>query len=225
MADLIEILESFNRKEMFFLVGEALGNRDFKLCDEFKSQLGAEVGVEIPCKDVFVATEYHLNWIHASLVLWHCQGKAQRVHRLQTEGALKDNKEDVDLLIAFRSGNGYHLIFVEAKGYETDGFAYFEKKQLESKVNRLEKILSPDGKEYEGIKSYYCLMSGYKPTNLGHQSWPTWDGQPLRWLKLPLPSERFYVNHNPSKPMIIKMTDVGNLRSFQLKKVVPKETD
>ncbi len=36
MMTLMEHLESFNRKERFFLVGNALGNPDFQLSTDFQ---------------------------------------------------------------------------------------------------------------------------------------------------------------------------------------------
>ena len=37
--DLVKLLERFNRKERFFLVGDALGNHDFCLSDDFRRRL------------------------------------------------------------------------------------------------------------------------------------------------------------------------------------------
>ena len=68
MATLLEYLESFNRKERFFLVGEALGNPAFRLSSDFRTRLGAVFGLAIP-NDALVAMDYHLDWIYASLVL------------------------------------------------------------------------------------------------------------------------------------------------------------
>ena len=73
MADLIGVLESFNRKERFFLVGQALGNPRFKLSRDFRTRLGKAVGLEengikIPA-NAFAAMDYHLDWVAASLFL------------------------------------------------------------------------------------------------------------------------------------------------------------
>ncbi len=48
MPDLIEILEQFNRKERFFLIGQALGNEDFPLSKSFREDLGDAIGIDIP---------------------------------------------------------------------------------------------------------------------------------------------------------------------------------
>lgn len=225
MADLIKILESFNRKESYFLLAQALGNPKFRLSRNFRLMLGKELGFdkegfEIP-PDAFVGMEYHLNWVHASLVLKYCNEVDDAVNHLRN-GAATGSKEDVDLLIAFPDDDGrrYHLIFIEAKGYETDGFAPFIKKQLVSKIKRLKKILGPNGTLFPNVESYVCLMSGYEPLNLNDKNWPTWRGHPLKWLELPLPCERYFVNYDPS---IIRMNYVGNVRTFQCKKVVPRK--
>ena len=41
MTTVIEYLESFNRKERFFLVGAALGNTQFQLGAAFRERVGA----------------------------------------------------------------------------------------------------------------------------------------------------------------------------------------
>lgn len=206
--DLINILESFNRKERFFLVAQALGQQDgagepaFNLSSDFQQKLYSKVGAPAPEEGerVFVAMDYHLNWVHASLVLAHYTDAEERVDRLDAE-AIKRNSEDVDLLVAFKDGTGdYHLIFVEAKGYDTDGLAGFKKSQLNSKVKqRLEEILNGGGvPKYANVKAYYCLASGYEPKNLKSDDWPKWYGEPIKWLELSLPEERLVVKYNAS---------------------------
>ena len=65
MKTLLEHLESFNRKELFFLVGNALGNPDFRLSAEFQMKLRESFGIQPP-NDAFVAMDYHLDWLHGS---------------------------------------------------------------------------------------------------------------------------------------------------------------
>ena len=66
MMTLMEQLESFNRKERFFLIGDVLGNRAFELSTDFRARLSEVFGIEPP-SGAFVAMDYHLDWIHASL--------------------------------------------------------------------------------------------------------------------------------------------------------------
>lgn len=208
MPDLIDILESFNRKERFFLVAQALGKPKFTLSREFRLELGEKVGltaqgIEIPT-DAFAAMDYHLNWVHASLVLAFADPK-ERVDLINTptvesveKKAAEQNQEDVDLLVAFKDDNGHHhLIFVEAKGYDANGFAGVDKGQLCSKVKRLRKIINPNGGSgYKNTKTYFCLMSGYKPQNLKSDDWPKWNEKPLHWMPLSLPEKRHVLNYS-----------------------------
>lgn len=68
MSTFIDNLDKLNRKERFFLIGMALGNPRFKLDPLFRQKLSEEFGVVIP-DNVFVAMDYHLNWIYAAAAL------------------------------------------------------------------------------------------------------------------------------------------------------------
>lgn len=201
MPDLIGILESFNRKERFFLVAQALGNPKFELSTGFREKLAEAVdlepGIEIPA-NAFAAMDYHLNWVHASLVLAHYADEQERITLLNNKGIVS-SQQDVDLLVAFKDVvNQYHLIFVEAKGYNTDGksdgLADFdtgrERKQLKSKACQLDTILKPHGSLYCDIKPHYCLMTRKKPVN-PPEPWG-------KWLKISLPRERLLVKYDSS---------------------------
>lgn len=58
MSAMIEFLDKLNRKERFFLIGKALGNKDFKLDGSFRQELSQAFGIEIPA-NAFVAMDYH----------------------------------------------------------------------------------------------------------------------------------------------------------------------
>jgi hypothetical protein len=66
--DLIDNLRKFNRKERFYLVGEALGNKNFKLGDRFIKRLESTINIKIP-KNAFAAMDYHLDWMELSIKL------------------------------------------------------------------------------------------------------------------------------------------------------------
>ena len=206
MADLIEILESFNRKERFFLLSQALGQCEdgkpkFKLDKGFQKSLSDKIGLAIPDK-AFMAMDYHLNWIHASLVLAHYSDTNVR-RTLLHNGAIKGNQEDADLLVAFNSeeDDKYHLLLVEAKAFRSDGYAPWLNSQLESKVERLRLIFNDNGDKYYDVVPHYCLTSHSPPQRLDTKSWPEWmrpyNGRPV-WLKLDLPPERLVVKYNGS---------------------------
>lgn len=224
MTDLIEILESFNRKERFFLIAQALNGRRnkpaFTLSDDFRQKLEQklELDFDIPA-DAFVAMDYHLNWVHASLVL-ACADEAERHSLLNLEGTTDDNQEDVDLLVAFKNTDErYHLIFIEAKAYDAKGFSAFEKSQLVSKVSRLEKIIRAGEKDRScEVETHFYLVSGYKPQNLKSDDWPKWNGKPIPWMRLSLPKKRHVLNYSDFS--IVEQEMVNNQKKFKSTKVV-----
>ena len=195
MDDLIDILESFNRKERFFLIAQALGQkRDnkpaFTLSDNFRRELEQKLGFdfEIPA-DAFVAMDYHLDWVAASLVKWKSvkAGKADKSTFLNPgQEVVEGNQEDIDLLVAFDCGGQYHLILIEAKAYQGKGYAGFDRSQLKSKSDRLDKIFDKAGQKYPGVTLYFCLMSQNKPTSQTPYEWP-WDEAP--WIPASLPDK------------------------------------
>ena len=80
MSAIIEYLRTFNRKERFFLVGTALGNPAFRFDSAFSERLGGTFALEVPA-DVFVAMDYHLDWIYARAYLSH-EGLGLLIERL-----------------------------------------------------------------------------------------------------------------------------------------------
>ena len=190
MDDLIDILESFNRKERFFLISHALSGRQenpaFTLSESFRQELGDKVGVCIPTEKVFVGMDYHLDWLQAGLVL---SSNIQEELFSNAGEVIKGTQEDIDLLVAFRQGAQYHLILVEAKAYTG-----WSNDQLKSKANRLREIFSDSGTKYDGVIPHFCLM-GPKSTNI-KVDFPGWmkpSGE-LLWIDLKLPNGRRQVN-------------------------------
>ncbi|MND75583.1 hypothetical protein D3C80_672090 [compost metagenome] len=66
--ELIKNLKSFNRKERFYLIGQMLGNPDFRMDDKQLNEISKLINVKIP-GEYFTAMDYHLDWIYASLFL------------------------------------------------------------------------------------------------------------------------------------------------------------
>ena len=185
MMTLVEQLESFNRKERFFLVGEALGNPAFQLSTDFRTRLSEAFGIEPP-SNAFVAMDYHLDWIHASLFLTQPENDVRAVHSNEKTVAT-GNQEDVDLLVAFEKGDITHLLLIEAKA--ATGWT---NKQTLSKAERLEKIFGADGAKYPQVQPYFGLMSPRHPERLKPHCWPAWmtrDGKEI-WFELKLPDGR-----------------------------------
>src|SRR5206468_72656 len=66
--DLVGLLRAFNRKERFMLVAWAVDRPTSLLGEDFRRSVQSQAHVVIP-QDAFAAMDYHLTWLHASLVL------------------------------------------------------------------------------------------------------------------------------------------------------------
>ena len=187
MSSVIEFLKAFNRKERFFLVADALGKPDFELSPEFKQKLERALGLRVP-NDAFVAMDYHLSWIYAAVVLG-----AEAIDlvaslgtvRENSEGLIRGNQEDVDLLVAYEDDQVTHLVVVEAKGVTgwTNG-------QMTSKATRLGLIFGQDGSRYPSIAPHFIITSPWRARDLRPAEWPKWMAPDsiIPWMPLPVRS-------------------------------------
>ncbi len=180
MTTLIEHLESFNRKERFILLNEALGEKTFRLDGGFRHALGQAAGVKVP-PDAFVAMDYHLDWIQMALYL---AANPSPPSPIPNSDLFKANQEDVDLLVAFDGDGTTHLILVEAK-METG----WTNKQLHSKAQRLRHIFGRDGPGSDLARPHFVLTSPQESQRVNTDTWPEWmapRGDPL-WVELKRP--------------------------------------
>lgn len=187
MSDLIELLESFNRKERFFLISQALGNS--QLSDDFRIKLSGAMGLTIP-QGAFIAMDYHLNWLTAALYAYEC-GNIDRIFDNPHQQVVKGNPEDTDLLVAFKDREQYHIVLVEAKGAKS-----WTNKQMQSKADRLTEIFGSGGDRYPGVVPHFCLSSPRPPQRLRADEWPGWmcnDDGTYIWLELYFPQNRIMV--------------------------------
>ena len=186
--EFITYLRRFNRKERFFLVGWALGNREFRLSPAFRRQISSVVGLSVT-GDSFVAMDYHLDWIYASAFL-AATGDTNTVHP-NKDGLVSGSQEDMDLVVAFSAGETAHLIMVEAKGVTA-----WTNKQVTSKARRLEAIFGQRGDTWPHIRPHFVIVSPREPEELDCSSWPGWmkrdDGRPY-WIRMELPGGLFRV--------------------------------
>ena len=191
--NLIEILRKFNRKERFFLVGAALGNKDFSLGKEFKNALEKKIGVKI-YGDFFTAMDYHLDWIDVSLKLW--TGNIRIGENFQNlNSQINKNQEDIDLLIAFKSSGKYHIVLIEAKGVTG-----WTNKQMDSKVKRFREFFGENGKKQKNLIVHFLLMSPREPKRI-NEDWPSWmttDRKP-NWMELTIPDNFMKVTRCDNK--------------------------
>ncbi len=181
---LLSLLESFNRKERFFVVNGALGG--FKLSVQFRKTLASAFGPPVP-EDAFVAMDYHLDWLHAALEL-HRDGKQGGTFpNLPENRVANGNQEDVDLLVAFQDGINVSVLLIEAKAG-----AAWSNSQMESKSRRYEAIFGGDGRRYEPVQPQFGLMSPTRPTYLRSDTWPAWmrPSEQSRWIEMKVPVSR-----------------------------------
>ena len=163
MSDLVELLSQFNRKERFFLVGQALGNKGFSLAEDFRKKLGDEIKSEIPA-DAFVGMDYHLDWIAASLWAYRNPELVDKPFA-NSDQVATGTQQDIDLLIAFEAEGHYYLVLLEAKGYSP-----WSNEQMCDKAQRLKGIFGCDGKKHPKVKPKFCLTSPRKPERLETRS-------------------------------------------------------
>ena len=184
MTELLEYLESFNRKERFILLAEAIGPPGIRLGKGFRDRVGAAFGLEIPA-DALVAMDYHLDWLRASLLSLH----ADTTEPMSNAGGLiRGNQEDIDLLVAFSDGSLTRLLLLEAKA--ATGWS---NRQLQSKADRLRAIFGDHGDAFSEAVPHFALLSPRRPGRLDTVKWPDWmaqDEEPPIWLELPMPRNR-----------------------------------
>ena len=187
MSDLIKLLERFNRKERHFLALQLIGKKKFQLNVGFKECLYNKICVEIPDECVFVAIDYHLDWVLAALEA-HKRGDTGGTFDIE----LKGTNLDIDCLIAFPKDECFHLIFLEAKAYPENGSGWTNA-QMKKKAKRLGEIFGNDGCCYPKVKPHFLMLSPKEPgKRLNIDCWPCWmkkNRQP-RHLTWDLPSSR-----------------------------------
>jgi hypothetical protein len=188
MLNFIELLKHFNRKERFFLIGLALGNRNFYLSEDFRNQLNKTLSLDIP-ENAFCAMDYHIDWLYACLYLSSMDvPEIDTLHDNQ-EAYITANQEDIDFLVTYTTNNVTHLILLEAKGVTS-----WSNPQMKSKMNRLKKIFNNPLLPWEGkIVPYFVAVSPNEPQYLDYDQWPYWalrDGRPF-WIPIHIDYELF----------------------------------
>ena len=180
---LIECLRRFNAKERFFLVGQALGNPQFTLGREFRTEIADTLGLRLP-EDPFCAMDYHLDWLYAGLQM-RADGGENRVYPNDAE-IIKAQQEDVDLLIGYADNDATHIIVVEAKGVTG-----WTNSQMQSKAARLMEIFGDDGCRWAHVVPHFILMSPRESKGLKVSEWPKWmaPGGRVSWIELHVPTD------------------------------------
>ena len=184
MRGFIENLKSFNRKERFYLVGMALGNKEFNefnVSRHFAEKLSETFGLHVP-ENAFCAMDYHLDWIYASLFL-ASKGNLNDIYP-NTDRIITATQQDIDLLVTFQQAGEHHVIMLEAKGATP-----WVNGPLNSKAARLAVIFGEGGDRFESVIPHFAIVSPREPRWLNYNRWPEWmrHDNTVPWLKLQMP--------------------------------------
>ncbi|MFQ2156429.1 hypothetical protein ACK33E_08320 [Aeromonas hydrophila] len=182
---LIDNLKSFNRKERFYLIGQMLGNSEFRMDDNQLDKISKLIGLTIPRK-YFAAMDYHLDWIYASLFLTqeHDEKTFPRNfidNKKKIDLQISGTQEDVDFLLAFVDHeNTTHIVMIEAKGD-----SYFSNAQLNSKNKRFKAIFGNED-SWPNVRPHFLLCSPKEPQkiNVEEPAYFIFKNSKLPWLEL-----------------------------------------
>lgn len=189
MNKLTNLLESLNRKERFFLVGDALGNRKFNLGDDYRNNLQKVTGLKIP-SNAWVGMDYHIDWIAAAVhVTTNNIDIADKWPNPKGKKIVRGTQEDVDLIVGFGDASETHLILIEAKGDTA-----WSNSQMNSKAERLGSIFGYGDGDRKHITTTLVLTSPTPPTKrLETKNWPNWmtdkNDRPL-WMPMEMTGRR-----------------------------------
>jgi len=192
MSLLIENLMLFNRKERFHLFAEALGlsRSGIKLDQDFRNRLGEITGLKVP-ELVFLAIDYHLDWIYAALyfsnmnrrvsdIKWQPKSPSDKLFSRGPKDQLKVSRtpQDIDLLIAYDvEGDTTQLLLIEAK-FDTS----WSNEQLKEKSEHLKNIFGPKNDEWADIATpHFLIASPREPLKVGRDVLPEWARAHKRW--------------------------------------------
>ncbi|WP_376867639.1 hypothetical protein AB5G97_13665 [Aeromonas veronii] len=193
MSDnLIDNLKSFNRKERFYLIGQMLGNPEFRMDDNQLDKISNLIGLTIPRK-YFAAMDYHLDWIYASLYLTKNNYKSCvernfiKENGIETDYQISGTQEDVDFLLAFVDENKItHLVMIETKGD-----SYFSNGQLDSKNKRFKAIFGNEN-TWPNVRPHFIICSPKEPQkiNIEEPAYFMFKDLKLPWIELDMGDEK-----------------------------------
>ncbi|MFL9691726.1 hypothetical protein [Aeromonas veronii] len=183
--NLIDNLKSFNRKERFYLIGQMLGNPEFRMDKTLLDEISRLIGITIP-SEYFAAMDYHLDWIYASLFLTqeHDEKPFPRNfidNNKKVDLQISGTQEDVDFLLAFVDHeNTTHIVMIEAKGD-----SYFSNGQLDSKNKRFKAIFGNEN-TWPNVRPHFIICSPKKPQkiNIEEPAYFMFKDFKLPWLEL-----------------------------------------
>lgn len=168
----IENLKQFNIKERFNLLSNVLSREidALRLAEKFVENLKNIKDITIPelpePKEIYVALDYHLDWLYASLFLVK---NSIDDKPFKNNGQIKRNTQDIDLLLAYPDTQNHkltNLILIEAKAYSP-----WKNSQIQAKLNRLRRIFN----EYQDdVNPLFIFCSPKEPKRLKTDDFPEW---------------------------------------------------
>ncbi len=180
---LVKLLKKLNRKERYWLLRNAIGEKFLQLDESFICELqkaleDEDSGIEIP-KNAWWAMDYHLDWIAVALKQYVDKSEINEgmvieneccthIDECDSNKLISGNQLDIDMIIAYDKT----LILVEAKADIS-----WSRKQMENKIKLLDCLLK--FVEKEDIQMYLVLCSPGK-TKVHEQTkersyvWPSW---------------------------------------------------
>ena len=173
----IQLLYDFSCHERSYVLRHITGDCD--VSSEYKDKITNYL--KIPqCKAEFWDIDYSIDWLYAALFLSQTEPPGnvyENAHNL-----IKGNNEDVDILLALRTGDAIDLVMMEVKVEKP-----FDKSQLASKVRRLLGIFGTNGDKFPHIRPHWILASPYKSKRISTEGWPSWmikEGGKFHWYEM-----------------------------------------
>ena len=195
MSLLIDALRTFDRKERFAVLREALGfDPEFpRLARRFRENLNDCIdktrAIKCP-QHAFLAMDFHLDWIKMALHRTKHNETGPKSPFLNEDfPRINNDQMHVDLLVAFDHKTIgeviTHLVLIEAKAY-----LGWDNPPLDEKAERLRDIFGENGKRWKFVKPHFVLMTGKRSQGIRPNKWPNWmrNGNEVNWLDYDLPS-------------------------------------
>jgi hypothetical protein len=194
----LDNLRRLHRDERSFLTAFVTGPVGPALGSEFLAEVQSKLGLEVP-DTAFVAFDYQISSIYAAAVMTESKPGPHQIGG----GIERGNQEQVDLLLAWESGDGVELILVEA-----EGVTGWSGKRLLSRALWLGEVFGYGSSEaFDWVRPHFAIASpSAPPADLPTLEWPEWmaglDGP--AWLKMPVPNDLLKVR---------KTTPIGKARA------------
>lgn len=160
----IQLLYDFCCHERSYLI--RLLTDECEISSKYKNQLENLLGIQ-DCSVAYWDIDYAIDWLYAALFVSQTESDGSIYNN--SNGLIKCNNEDVDILIALRSREKIDLVLVEVKVEKPYSIL-----QLNSKVNRLQKIFGNNGDNFQYIQPHWILASPNKSKRVNTDNWPTW---------------------------------------------------